>query len=134
MFTLLPLCPLFGLVVWDSYQKLLVVSYHSSCFLFEYTHVHVPCLFHQIKSPHTFSSRTSTVFDTQILFLFLTPLPVFLSVCLSPLVIHAGCNRVDVSAWPDVNVFAGALKLYLRELPEPLFTYALYDPFVQTAR
>ena len=33
--------------------------------------------------------------------------------------------------WNDVNVFAGALKLYLRELPEPVFTYHLYQDFIQ---
>ena len=55
-----------------------------------------------------------------------------LFVCLS---LHSvGVSRVDIGSWPDVNVFAGALKLYLRELPEPLFSYALYEPFVQAAR
>ena len=44
----------------------------------------------------------------------------------------------DVSAvslsdprWTDAHVFAGALKLYLRELPEPVFTYELYAEFVK---
>lgn len=31
----------------------------------------------------------------------------------------------------DVHTIAGLLKLYLRELPEPLFTYALYDQWVE---
>ena len=41
-------------------------------------------------------------------------------------------HSVDVfdSCWSDVNVFAGALKLYLRELPEPVFTYQLYQDFI----
>lgn len=43
-------------------------------------------------------------------------------------------SSVNIAAWTDVHVFAGALKLYLRELPEPVFTYALYDPFVQAGR
>jgi hypothetical protein len=33
----------------------------------------------------------------------------------------------------DVNSIAGLLKLYLRELPEPLFTHALYDDWIQCA-
>jgi len=31
----------------------------------------------------------------------------------------------------DYHVVAGALKLYIRELPEPLLTYDLYDEFIQ---
>ena len=34
----------------------------------------------------------------------------------------------------DVNGIAGALKLYLRELPEPLMTYELYDAWMQTVQ
>ena len=30
----------------------------------------------------------------------------------------------------DHNVFASTLKLYLRELPEPVFPYSLYDEFI----
>ncbi|KTW30940.1 uncharacterized protein T551_01492 [Pneumocystis jirovecii RU7] len=32
--------------------------------------------------------------------------------------------------WADVNIIAGALKLWLRELPEPLMTYKLYPQFI----
>lgn len=41
-------------------------------------------------------------------------------------------HSVDVfdSCWSDIHVFAGALKLYLRELPEPVFTYQLYQDFI----
>lgn len=34
----------------------------------------------------------------------------------------------------DPHVIAGALKSYLRDLPEPLMTYALYDEWVAAAR
>lgn len=34
----------------------------------------------------------------------------------------------------DINVVSGALKLWLRELPEPLLTYALYSEFIEAAR
>ncbi|KAJ1653522.1 hypothetical protein IWQ61_006371 [Dispira simplex] len=33
----------------------------------------------------------------------------------------------------DINVVAGALKLFLRELPEPLLTFQLYDGFIHAA-
>lgn len=32
--------------------------------------------------------------------------------------------------WDDVNLFAGCLKMYFQELPEPLFTYQMYTQFV----
>ncbi|EMR09030.1 hypothetical protein PNEG_02803 [Pneumocystis murina B123] len=32
--------------------------------------------------------------------------------------------------WADINIIAGALKLWLRELPEPLMTYKLYPKFI----
>lgn len=40
--------------------------------------------------------------------------------------------RVDLSDpnWADINVVADALKQFLRELPEPLLTYSLYDEFI----
>lgn len=34
----------------------------------------------------------------------------------------------------DVHVIAGVLKLYLRDLPDPLLTYRLYDEFVAATR
>ena len=33
----------------------------------------------------------------------------------------------------DVHCIAGALKQYLRELPEPLMTFALYDEWMAAA-
>ncbi|GAN02884.1 conserved hypothetical protein, partial [Mucor ambiguus] len=40
--------------------------------------------------------------------------------------------RVDLSDpnWADINVVADALKQFLRELPEPLLTYSLYNEFI----
>lgn len=35
-------------------------------------------------------------------------------------------------AWEDINAVAGLFKLWLRELPEPLMTYGLYDKFLET--
>ena len=34
----------------------------------------------------------------------------------------------------DVHIIAGILKSYLRELPDPLFSYALYDDWVNAIR
>ncbi|OCF32411.1 GTPase activating protein [Kwoniella heveanensis CBS 569] len=34
----------------------------------------------------------------------------------------------------DINVVSGALKLWFRELPEPLLTYGLYHSFIEAAR
>ena len=33
----------------------------------------------------------------------------------------------------DVHAMAGLLKMWIRELPEPLFTFALYEPLVKAA-
>ena len=43
-------------------------------------------------------------------------------------------SEVDIydPKW-DHNTFAGALKLFLRELPEPLLTFDLYNVFVSAA-
>ncbi|KAM4551220.1 rho GTPase-activating protein 12-like isoform 3-T3 [Odontesthes bonariensis] len=41
-------------------------------------------------------------------------------------------EKVNLSdgKWEDIHVTTGALKMYFRELPEPLFTYALFHDFV----
>lgn len=41
---------------------------------------------------------------------------------------------LDDDAWSDINVIASTLKLWFRELPDPLFTYALYSQFMDAAR
>uniref|UniRef100_A0A8B9E3S1 Rho GTPase activating protein 9 n=1 Tax=Anser cygnoides TaxID=8845 RepID=A0A8B9E3S1_ANSCY len=33
--------------------------------------------------------------------------------------------------WSDIHVVTGALKLFLRELPEPLVPYGLFNPFIE---
>lgn len=32
--------------------------------------------------------------------------------------------------WEDIHVTTGALKMFFRELPEPLFTYGSFTDFV----
>ncbi|KAM7379748.1 hypothetical protein PAMP_005278 [Pampus punctatissimus] len=36
--------------------------------------------------------------------------------------------------WEDIHVTTGALKMYFRELPEPLFSYALFNDFVNSIK
>ncbi|XP_054157573.1 rho GTPase-activating protein 45-like [Oppia nitens] len=46
---------------------------------------------------------------------------------------ESGQNLVDLSSTPP-NVIANVLKLYLRQLPEPLMTYRLYPEFIHIAK
>ncbi|XP_034008822.1 rho GTPase-activating protein 12-like isoform X2 [Trematomus bernacchii] len=45
-------------------------------------------------------------------------------------------ERVNLSdsKWEDFHVITGALKMYFRELPEPLFTYALFHDFISAIK
>nr|XP_019001532.1 GTPase activating protein [Kwoniella mangroviensis CBS 8507]OCF64993.1 GTPase activating protein [Kwoniella mangroviensis CBS 8507] len=46
-------------------------------------------------------------------------------------------DNIDVMSdeWSaDINVVSGVLKLWFRELPEPLLTYGLYHSFIEAAR
>ncbi|XP_074508394.1 rho GTPase-activating protein 12-like isoform X12 [Sebastes fasciatus] len=36
--------------------------------------------------------------------------------------------------WEDIHVTTGALKMYFRELPEPLFTFALFHDFISAIK
>lgn len=36
--------------------------------------------------------------------------------------------------WEDINVITGALKMLFRELPEPLFTYHLFNDFINAIK
>ncbi|KAF3843864.1 hypothetical protein F7725_002713 [Dissostichus mawsoni] len=38
---------------------------------------------------------------------------------------------LDHSQWEDVHVVTGALKMFFRELPEPLFPFRAFQPFVE---
>lgn len=40
---------------------------------------------------------------------------------------------ISASAFADINIIAGALKLYLRDLPIPIITFDLYSKFIQAA-
>ncbi|KAI9230829.1 MAG: Rho GTPase activation protein [Piptocephalis tieghemiana] len=43
-------------------------------------------------------------------------------------------DLTDSTEHPDITSVTSALKLYLRELPEPLLTYELYPQFIDAAR
>lgn len=40
---------------------------------------------------------------------------------------------ISASAFADINIITGALKLYLRDLPIPIITFDLYSKFIQAA-
>lgn len=44
-------------------------------------------------------------------------------------------EKADISAsiYPDINIIAGALKLYFRDLPIPVITYDTYSKFIEAA-
>ncbi|KAM4606038.1 rho GTPase-activating protein 12-like isoform 2-T2 [Polymixia lowei] len=41
---------------------------------------------------------------------------------------------LDDSMWEDIHVTTGALKMFFRELPEPLFTYGSFNDFVNAIK
>ncbi|XP_076014262.1 rho GTPase-activating protein 12b isoform X2 [Genypterus blacodes] len=45
-------------------------------------------------------------------------------------------EKVDLSdsKWEDIHVTTGALKMFFRELPEPLFTYTYFNDFVNAIK
>ncbi|XP_072469289.1 rho GTPase-activating protein 15 isoform X2 [Notamacropus eugenii] len=42
--------------------------------------------------------------------------------------------NLDDSQWEDIHVVTGALKMFFRELPEPLFPYCFFEQFVEAIR
>ena len=44
-------------------------------------------------------------------------------------------EAIDLSAaqWEDINVVTGALKLFLRELPDPVIPNSLYQKFIDAS-
>ena len=54
----------------------------------------------------------------------------FITLCL--LYLYWTGVDVDLKSCPDPHTVAGLLKLYLRELPEPLLSFDLYDKFINS--
>ncbi|XP_047439365.1 rho GTPase-activating protein 15 isoform X2 [Mugil cephalus] len=50
------------------------------------------------------------------------------------LVNHEEKLNLDESEWEDVHVITGALKLFFRELPEPLVPYGFFTDIVETVK
>uniref|UniRef100_A0A3Q2LFQ2 Rho GTPase-activating protein 15 n=1 Tax=Equus caballus TaxID=9796 RepID=A0A3Q2LFQ2_HORSE len=42
--------------------------------------------------------------------------------------------NLDDSQWEDIHVVTGALKMFFRELPEPLFPYSFFERFVEAIK
>ncbi|KAM7049698.1 rho GTPase-activating protein 15 isoform 1-T2 [Acridotheres tristis] len=42
--------------------------------------------------------------------------------------------NLDDSQWEDIHVVTGALKMFFRELPEPLFPYSSFEQFVEAIK
>ncbi|KAM4698598.1 rho GTPase-activating protein 15 [Rhinophrynus dorsalis] len=42
--------------------------------------------------------------------------------------------NLDESQWEDIHVVTGALKMFFRELPEPLFPYCFFEQFVEAIK
>ncbi|KAE8299086.1 Rho GTPase-activating protein 15 ArhGAP15 Rho-type GTPase-activating protein 15 [Larimichthys crocea] len=42
--------------------------------------------------------------------------------------------NLDHSQWEDIHVVTGALKMFFRELPEPLFPFKSFQPFVEAIK
>ncbi|XP_078393316.1 rho GTPase-activating protein 15-like [Cetorhinus maximus] len=59
--------------------------------------------------------------------------PVSLCVCVCPLPAEEKLN-MDDPEWEDVHVITGALKMFFRELPEPLFPYDAFEGFVSAVK
>lgn len=55
------------------------------------------------------------------------PLLFFNSLCLLP---YPEELDLEDGQWEDVHVITGALKLFFRELPEPLFPYSHFNSFI----
>ena len=43
-------------------------------------------------------------------------------------------GKLDLGPQDDVHAVAGALKQYLRELPDPLLTFQLYDRWMEAGK
>lgn len=58
-----------------------------------------------------------------------------LTVCIDPPP-HPGVSEeklnLDQSDWEDIHVITGALKLFFRELPEPLVPFGFFTDIVET--
>ena len=80
---------------------------------------------------HPFKLELVFVATHMIMYLYVFLLSHFSPISSTPYTPPPDASAVDPNnpQW-DHNVFASTLKLYLRELPEPVFPYSLYDEFI----
>uniref|UniRef100_A0A803Y8N1 Beta-chimaerin n=1 Tax=Meleagris gallopavo TaxID=9103 RepID=A0A803Y8N1_MELGA len=64
-----------------------------------------------------------------------TQRPMVVDSCIREIEARDG-DKADISAsiYPDINIIAGALKLYFRDLPIPVITYDTYSKFIEAAK
>ncbi|XP_025024273.1 rho GTPase-activating protein 15-like [Python bivittatus] len=63
------------------------------------------------------------------------PLGIRLASCsISPRVFPEEKLNLDDSQWEDIHVVTGALKMFFRELSEPLFPYCFFEQFVKAIK
>lgn len=45
-------------------------------------------------------------------------------------------EKLDLNSpeWEDIHVITGALKMFFRELPEPIIPFILFDEFIAAVR
>ena len=74
---------------------------------------------------HTRERPPLDICNNRVTFMF-CPFHPFLTVCADPR------GAIELAKTADVNALSGLVKLYLRELPEALFTDALYPQLVES--
>ncbi|XP_046732376.1 rho GTPase-activating protein 12a isoform X2 [Silurus meridionalis] len=63
-----------------------------------------------------------------------TTIPHFVKMCIDYIENQDEKINLADSKWEDIHVATGALKMFFRELPEPLFTYAYFNDFVNAIK
>lgn len=84
------------------------------------------CLFFFHSSPHAAMTKVLT-WVSPCLSLFLLPPPH------SHILTEGEKTDISGTAYEDINIITGALKLYLRDLPVPVITYDAYPRFIEAA-
>uniref|UniRef100_A0A5F4W301 Rho GTPase-activating protein 15 n=1 Tax=Callithrix jacchus TaxID=9483 RepID=A0A5F4W301_CALJA len=60
--------------------------------------------------------------------------PRFVKQCIEAVEKREEKLNLDDSQWEDIHVVTGALKMFFRELPEPLFPYSFFEQFVEAIK
>lgn len=66
-------------------------------------------------------------------FLLSPPSPYLPTPSLSRILTDGEKTDISGTAYEDINIITGALKLYLRDLPVPVITYDAYPRFIEAA-